>query len=126
MLQPGRSGYSISGGWATSGTGESGTPSHLQISSRSGNGPALYQATELIEFVGEFQSGAGDEFTAEIGSGSGDSGGSSTGNGAPGSRYPYGFNGKEIDSDISGDGNQYDYGFRIYNPQIGRFLVLTP
>ena len=27
---------------------------------------------------------------------------------------------------ISGDGNQYDYGFRIYNPRIGRFLSTDP
>ena len=38
--------------------------------------------------------------------------------------YRYGFNGKELDKDI--DGNNYDYGFRIYNPQIGRFLSVDP
>ena len=28
--------------------------------------------------------------------------------------YRYGFNGKEMDNEISGNGNSYDYGFRIY------------
>ena len=42
------------------------------------------------------------------------------------SSYRYGFNGKEKDNEVSGDGNQYDYGFRIYNPRIGRFLSVDP
>ena len=40
--------------------------------------------------------------------------------------YRYGFNGKENDIEVSGDGNQYDYGFRIYNPRLGRFLSIDP
>ncbi len=43
-----------------------------------------------------------------------------------GSQYRYGFNGKENDNEVSGDGNQYDYGFRIYNPRIGKFLSVDP
>ena len=43
-----------------------------------------------------------------------------------GSPYRYGFNGKEKDSETYGEGNQYDYGFRIYNPRIGRFLSVDP
>lgn len=42
------------------------------------------------------------------------------------SSYRYGFNGKEMDNEVSGQGNQYDYGFRIYNPRIGRFLSVDP
>jgi RHS repeat-associated protein len=38
--------------------------------------------------------------------------------------YRYGFNGKEKDKDM--DGNSYDYGFRIYNPALGRFLSYDP
>ncbi|RYG11441.1 MAG: hypothetical protein EOO07_20600, partial [Chitinophagaceae bacterium] len=41
-------------------------------------------------------------------------------------RYRYGFNGKENDNEIAGAGNQYDYGFRIYNSRIGRFLSQDP
>ena len=40
--------------------------------------------------------------------------------------YRYGFNGKEMDNEVSGNGNQYDYGFRIYNPRLGRFLSVDP
>jgi len=40
--------------------------------------------------------------------------------------YRYGFNGKESDNEVSGNGNQYDYGFRIYNPRLGRFLSVDP
>ncbi|WP_116108896.1 RHS repeat-associated core domain-containing protein [Lewinella sp. IMCC34191] len=42
--------------------------------------------------------------------------------------YRYAFNGKEIDSDGEwGSGTTaYDYGFRIYNPQLGRFLSVDP
>ncbi|MET0466544.1 MAG: RHS repeat-associated core domain-containing protein [Chitinophagaceae bacterium] len=41
-------------------------------------------------------------------------------------KYRYGFNGKEKDNEVSGEGNQYDYGFRIYNPRLGRFLSVDP
>jgi len=43
-----------------------------------------------------------------------------------GEGYRYGFNGKEKDDEVSGAGNQYDYGFRIYNPRIGKFLSVDP
>ncbi len=36
------------------------------------------------------------------------------------------FNGKEQDNEVSGSGNSYDYGFRIYNPRLGRWLSLDP
>lgn len=38
--------------------------------------------------------------------------------------YRYGFNGKEKIDEVSG--NVYDYGFRIYNPRLGRFLSVDP
>ncbi|MBK9327711.1 MAG: RHS repeat-associated core domain-containing protein [Sphingobacteriales bacterium] len=41
-------------------------------------------------------------------------------------RYRFGFNGKEMDNEVSGNGNQYDYGFRIYNPRIAKFLSVDP
>ena len=41
--------------------------------------------------------------------------------------YRYGFNGKEKDDDGEfGSITNYDYGFRIYNPAIGKFLSVDP
>jgi RHS repeat-associated protein len=39
------------------------------------------------------------------------------------SDYRYAFNGKEDDSEIKGEGNSYDYGARMYDPRIGRWLT---
>jgi len=43
-----------------------------------------------------------------------------------GSGYRYGFNGKEQDAETYGDGNIYDYGFRVYDPRLGKFLSIDP
>lgn len=40
--------------------------------------------------------------------------------------YRFGFNGKENDNDVKGLGNQQDYGMRIYDPRVGRFLSMDP
>jgi RHS repeat-associated protein len=40
--------------------------------------------------------------------------------------YRYGFNGKENDNEVKGAGNQQDYGMRIYDPRLGRFLSVDP
>lgn len=41
--------------------------------------------------------------------------------------HRYGFNGKELDAEGMGGGQStYDYGFRIYNPAIARFLSVDP
>jgi len=40
--------------------------------------------------------------------------------------YRYGFNGKENDNEVKGLGDQIDYGKRIYDPRVGRFLSLDP
>ena len=41
--------------------------------------------------------------------------------------YRYGFNGKENDNDVKGvEGSQQDYGMRIYDPRLGRFLSVDP
>jgi len=42
------------------------------------------------------------------------------------SKYRYGFNGKENDYEVKGDGNQQDYGERIYDPRLGKFLSVDP
>ncbi|OQP68407.1 RHS repeat domain-containing protein [Niastella populi] len=44
-----------------------------------------------------------------------------------GKDYKFGFNGKMNDNDVKGGlGNQQDYGMRIYDPRIGRFLSVDP
>ena len=40
--------------------------------------------------------------------------------------YRYGFNGKENDNEVKGVGDQQDYGMRIYDPRVGRFLSIDP
>ena len=40
--------------------------------------------------------------------------------------YRYGFNGKENEDEVKGAGNQLDYGMRVYDPRVGRFLSLDP
>ncbi|MCO6465084.1 MAG: hypothetical protein J5I53_00565 [Bradyrhizobiaceae bacterium] len=40
--------------------------------------------------------------------------------------YRYGFNGKENDNEIKGTGNQQDYGFRIYDSRVAKFLSVDP
>lgn len=40
--------------------------------------------------------------------------------------YRYGFNGKEDDNEVKGEGNQQDYGMRIYDPRLGKFLSVDP
>ena len=38
----------------------------------------------------------------------------------------FGFNGKENDNDVKGFGNQQDYGMRIYDTRLGKFLSVDP
>lgn len=40
--------------------------------------------------------------------------------------YRYGFNGKEKDDDVKGEGLHYNYGFRVYDPRLGKFLSQDP
>ncbi|WPQ66582.1 RHS repeat-associated core domain-containing protein [Chitinophaga sancti] len=40
--------------------------------------------------------------------------------------YRYGFNGKENDNEVKGEGNEQDYGMRVYDPRLGRFLSIDP
>jgi len=40
--------------------------------------------------------------------------------------YRFGFNGKEQDNGIKGSGNSYDFGARIYDSRLGRFLSIDP
>jgi RHS repeat-associated protein len=40
--------------------------------------------------------------------------------------YRYGFNGKEKDDEINGNGNSVDFGARIYDSRLGRWLSVDP
>ncbi|MHA7843645.1 MAG: RHS repeat domain-containing protein [Winogradskyella sp.] len=40
--------------------------------------------------------------------------------------YRYGFNGKEKDDEVKGEGNSYDFGARMYDPRIGRWFKTDP
>lgn len=45
----------------------------------------------------------------------------------PATPYKYGFNGKENDREVVGTGSgTQDYGMRIYNPSLGKFLSVDP
>ena len=38
--------------------------------------------------------------------------------------YRYGFSGMEMDNEIKGDGNSYDFGARLYDSRLGRWLAV--
>src|SRR4249919_2797107 len=127
MLMPGRRGYLQTGGSSSGSAGGgsgSGLPVDLGLSERNGNQPAEYKATNSIEFVDGFESGSSDEFVAYITTDQTGGGGSGSYNwvmdGNAG--YRYGFNGKENDNEVKGQGDQQDYGMRIYDSRLGRFL----
>lgn len=40
--------------------------------------------------------------------------------------YRYAFNGMEHDDEIKGENNSYDFGARLYDPRLGRFLSTDP
>lgn len=40
--------------------------------------------------------------------------------------YRFGFNGKENDNEIKGDGNSIDFGARIYDSRLGRWMSVDP
>ncbi len=41
-------------------------------------------------------------------------------------KYRFAFNGKEVDNDIAGEGNAYDYGARILDTRLGRWMSIDP
>ncbi|RFM29242.1 RHS repeat-associated core domain-containing protein [Chitinophaga silvisoli] len=85
-------------------------------------------ATQTISFEGEFSSGTADEFTTlfvdQTSADPGNESGVSYGIAAKG--YRYGFNGKENDNEVKGEGDEQDYGMRVYNPGLGKFLSVDP
>lgn len=128
-LMPGRSGHAIQNGWVSGTNTVNGytLPVDLSVNNRTDNQPVEYVASNSVDFGVGFVSGEGDSFTAYIADGSyaGGSGGSgSIAAGAGG--YRYGFNGKENDNEVKGEGNSLNFGARIYDPRIGRFLSVDP
>jgi len=43
-----------------------------------------------------------------------------------GTQYAYGFGGKRKDNEMYGEGNAYDFGARIYDPRLSRWLSSDP
>ena len=126
MAMPERSGYKVDGGWASGTDNLNGTnvPQQMTVDSRTGTPlPTEYKASSFVEFVDGFVSGTSDEFVAYIATGSNTSGGTAGGTGSE-NIYRYGFNGKENDKD-AGEGIQ-DYGMRIYDTRLGKFLSVDP
>ncbi|WP_143305306.1 RHS repeat-associated core domain-containing protein [Chitinophaga vietnamensis] len=128
-LMPGRGGHLSPGGWSSGSTIVNGytLPESLTVSQRSSNQPSEYVATTTIDFTTGFDSNAGDNFDAYLADGSyagGSSGAGSVANSGGG--YRYGFNGKENDGEVKGEGNEQDYGKRVYDTRIGKFLSTDP
>mgnify|MGYP000500529096 CR=1 FL=1 len=46
--------------------------------------------------------------------------------GRNGNRYRFGFNGMEMDDEVKGGGNSYDFGARLYSPRIGKWMSVDP
>ena len=133
MVMPGRmfTAISIPGGTYSGTTTVNGytLPVDLTVSSRTGTTPSTYTATHNIDLTEGFESVTNDDVTAYIadtsyaGGGNGDDDGSAI---AGSGKYRYGFNGKEKDDEVKGVGDQIDYGMRVYDPRVGRFMSLDP
>jgi len=133
MIMSDRKGYAQSSGSEANETGVIGTKDSLIVTDRSANNhPAVYNALSAIILNPGFQTGSGDSMEASIYSGSQQTAGQGRlwVNGNSGTTNPnayrYGFNGKENDNEVKGEANQQDYGMRIYDPRVGRFLSTDP
>ncbi|WP_139169978.1 RHS repeat protein [Chitinophaga terrae (ex Kim and Jung 2007)] len=128
MLMPGRSGYAIKGGWISGTNDVNGytLPVTLSIDTRTTDKPVEYVASGAIEFKPGFTTGDNDAFQAYIADGSyaGGSGGANVLEGGAG--YRFGFNGKENDNEVKGEGNEIAFEARVYDPRVGRFLSVDP
>ncbi|MBN9381989.1 MAG: RHS repeat protein, partial [Chitinophagaceae bacterium] len=132
MIMPGRmlATLSIPGGSFSGTTQVNGytLPVDLTLSSRTGNQPTSYVATDMIELNDGFESGTNDDVTAYIADGSYAGGGNGSNDNAVagGGKYRYGFNGQEKSDEIKGSGNSYTAEFWEYDPRIGQRWNLDP
>jgi RHS repeat-associated protein len=130
MLMPGRSGHTTQGGYSNGSSVVNGytVASTLSVNNREGSQPNEYAASETIEFLPGFESASGDAFTALIAdgtyTGAGNTGGGSSSVAMSG--YRYGFNGKEYDNEVKGEGNSIDFGARAYDSRVGLWLSVDP
>lgn len=103
-------------------------PADLQLSARPDRQPEEYVAAASIELLPGFSSSEGDSYQLYIAdetyAGSGNQPPPGSADGKAG--YRFGFNGKENDNEVKGEGNQQDYGMRIYDPRLGKFLSVDP
>jgi RHS repeat-associated protein len=128
MLMPERSGYKTAGGWASGNEQINGNtlPQTLSVDERHMNTPSEYKASQWIEITDGFSSGTSDEFVAYIADGSNTTAGNPGGSGGENNSYRYGFNGKENDDEVKGVADEVDYGFRIYDSRLSKFLSVDP
>ena len=132
MVMPGRmfTAISIPGGAVSGQSQVNGytLPVDLDLTARGDDQTKEYVATQMIDLDNGFVSGDVDDVTLYIadtsyaGTGNGPSSDALVGNG----KYRYGFNGKENDNEVKGEGDQVDYGKRIYDPRVGRFMSVDP
>src|ERR1043165_7336962 len=122
MVMQDRKGYTGSdGNWY--GTG--GIVAHLSVPERlTLNPPSEYKASEYVELLPGFESlSSTDEFSVYLVDQASSSGNNTAGaNNANSGNYRYGFNGKEYDDETE----TQDYGMRIYNPALAKFLSVDP
>ena len=127
MQLPGRNGHAVIIGNINPDGTTNNIINDLTVNSRSGNNPSIYSAVNSITFMDGFATETSDGFETVLGNSPPTGSGSNSANWSSGSStYRYGFNGKENDKEVKGEGNTYDLGARLYDPRIGRTPSLDP
>jgi RHS repeat-associated protein len=91
---------------------------NMTLTSRTGNTPSTYTASNSITFDSGFESGTSDEFQTFV---------EPTifvSDGMERDDYRFGFNGMEKDDETYGAGGEYNFGNRIYDSRLGKFLSI--
>lgn len=134
MIMPGRGGRATRASFSADETGTRVVEASPEYSApRTAGSPSVYLGLNMIVFEPGFTTPPGDHFTTLVGdsartySGGGTLESSNAWVASSDGSYRYGFNGKENDNDVKGiEGSQQDYGMRIYDPRVGRFLSVDP